>query len=93
MNADHEHWSRITTEWVAWAQTPNHDAFLAYRASLLAFIGRGEGEALDVGCGGGRVSRVPLCPDGKQLGSGILVEVGGVSRILTGRTRHFRMTG
>ncbi len=93
MNTDHEHWSRIAPEWVAWARTPNHDAFLAYRASLLAFIGRGEGEALDVGCGGGRVSRVPLCPDGKQLGSGILVEVGGVSRILTGRTRHFRMTG
>jgi len=43
---------------MAWAQTPNHDAFWAYRASLLAFIGRGEGEALDVGCGEGRVSRL-----------------------------------
>ena len=30
----------------------------AYRASLLAFIGRGEGEAIDVGCGEGRVARV-----------------------------------
>jgi SAM-dependent methyltransferase len=58
MNADHEHWSRIAQHWVAWARTPNHDAFWAYRASLLAFIGRGEGEALDVGCGEGRVSRV-----------------------------------
>jgi ubiquinone/menaquinone biosynthesis C-methylase UbiE len=43
---------------MAWARTPNHDAFWAYRASLLAFIGRGEGEALDVGCGKGRVTRV-----------------------------------
>lgn len=58
MNPDHGHWSRIAPEWVAWARTPNHDAFWAYRASLLAFIGRGEGEALDVGCGEGRVSRV-----------------------------------
>src|SRR5258708_31018739 len=52
------HWSRIAPEWMAWARTPNHDAFWAYRSSLLAFIGPGEGEALDVGCGGGRVSRL-----------------------------------
>src|SRR5258707_5023529 len=58
MNPDHEHWSRIAPQWVAWAQTPNHDAFWAYRSSLLAFIGPGEGEALDVGCGEGRVSRL-----------------------------------
>ena len=58
MKLDHEHWSRVAAEWVAWARTPNHDAFWAYRASLLAFIGRGEGEALDVGCGEGRISRV-----------------------------------
>jgi ubiquinone/menaquinone biosynthesis C-methylase UbiE len=30
----------------------------AYRSSLLAFIGPGEGEALDVGCCEGRVSRL-----------------------------------
>ena len=58
MSSNHGHWSRIAAEWMAWARTPNHDAFWAYRASLLAFIGRGEGEALDVGCGEGRVSRV-----------------------------------
>src|SRR5262244_443913 len=55
---DVEHWSRIAAEWTAWARAPNHDAFWAYRASLLAFIGQGAGEALDVGCGEGRVSRV-----------------------------------
>src|SRR5262252_4788447 len=61
MSAKHkdiEHWSRIATEWMAWARAPNHDAFWAYRGSLLAIIGRGAGEALDVGCGEGRVSRV-----------------------------------
>jgi SAM-dependent methyltransferase len=58
MASDHDHWRRVAAEWVAWARTPNHDAFWAYRASLLAFIGRGEGEALDVGCGEGRISRV-----------------------------------
>ena len=55
---DIEHWSRVASEWTAWARAPNHDAFWAYRASLLAFIGRGAGDALDVGCGEGRVSRV-----------------------------------
>jgi SAM-dependent methyltransferase len=58
MNADHEHWSRNAAEWIVWSRTPNHDAFWAYRSSLLTFIGQGEGEALDVGCGEGRVSRV-----------------------------------
>ena len=55
--ADQEHWSQVSSEWIAWARVPNHDAFWAYRESLAAFIGRGEGEALDVGCGEGRVSR------------------------------------
>jgi SAM-dependent methyltransferase len=55
---DQGHWSRIAAEWLAWARTPNHDAFWAYRDSLAAFIGRGQGSALDVGCGEGRVSHV-----------------------------------
>jgi SAM-dependent methyltransferase len=58
MSVDQEHWSRIAAEWLARARTPNHDAFWAYRNPLVAFIGRGAGEALDVGCGEGRVSRV-----------------------------------
>ena len=58
MGVDQRHWSRIAAEWLAWARTPNHDAFWAYRDSLVAFIGRGAGYALDVGCGEGRVSRV-----------------------------------
>ncbi len=55
---DVEHWSGIAEEWIAWARTPGHDAFWAYRESLLGFIGRGTGLALDVGCGEGRVSRL-----------------------------------
>src|ERR1700737_2008 len=55
---DIEHWSRIASEWMAWARAPNHDAFWAYRGSLRAFIGQGAGDALDVGCGEGRVSLV-----------------------------------
>jgi len=55
---DIEHWSRIASEWTTWARAPNHDEFWAYRGSLLAFIGQGTGEALDVGCGEGRISRV-----------------------------------
>jgi len=54
---DHEHWSRFSAEWITWARAPNHDSFWAYRDSFVAFIGRGEGEALDVGCGEGRISR------------------------------------
>ena len=47
----------LCREWIAWARTPNHDAFWAYRDFLLEFIGRGNSDALDVGCGEGRVSR------------------------------------
>lgn len=55
--ADWEHWSRVAKEWIEWARAPNHDEFWAYREALISFVGRGEGEALDVGCGEGRVSR------------------------------------
>jgi len=55
---DCNHWSRVAADWVAWARKPNHDAFWAYQAALAAFIGRGNGKALDMGCGEGRVARV-----------------------------------
>jgi ubiquinone/menaquinone biosynthesis C-methylase UbiE len=54
---DYKHWVQVGEEWVARARKPNHDAFWAYRASLVALIGCGNGKALDVGCGEGRVSR------------------------------------
>ena len=54
---DREHWSRVAREWIAWARLPGHDAFWAYRESLVDFVGPGDGAALDIGCGEGRVSR------------------------------------
>jgi len=54
---DHEHWTRVAKEWTAWARSPNHDAFWAFRQSLISFLGKGAGLTLDVGCGEGRVSR------------------------------------
>jgi SAM-dependent methyltransferase len=58
LGKDLEHWSRVAADWVAWARAPNHDAFWAYRDALSEYIGGGNGEALDVGCGEGRVSRL-----------------------------------
>ncbi len=57
-SSDRDHWSRVAQEWIAWARLPGHDAFWAYRSSLVNFVGPGDGAALDVGCGEGRVSRV-----------------------------------
>jgi SAM-dependent methyltransferase len=55
---DRDHWARVAAEWVRWARAPNHDAFWAYRDAFAAFVGTGKGEALDVGCGEGRVARL-----------------------------------
>lgn len=54
---DRAHWEQVAAEWTAWARTPGHDVFWAYRTRLAAFIGRGGGAVLEVGCGEGRVSR------------------------------------
>lgn len=56
-HADRDHWARVAGEWIEWARAPDHDAFWVYRDAFIAFVGRGEGEALDIGCGEGRVSR------------------------------------
>lgn len=56
--SDRAHWARAAADWIAWARAPGHDAFWYYRAGLAALIGPGSGEALDVGCGEGRVSRL-----------------------------------
>ncbi|MFO1107505.1 MAG: class I SAM-dependent methyltransferase [Amaricoccus sp.] len=55
---DRAHWTRVARQWIAWARTPGHDAFWSYRAGLRAFLGPGEGSAIEVGCGEGRVSRL-----------------------------------
>jgi 2-polyprenyl-3-methyl-5-hydroxy-6-metoxy-1,4-benzoquinol methylase len=54
---DRDHWSRVAREWITWARKPHHDAFWAYRDAFVDFVGHGYGDALDVGCGEGRISR------------------------------------
>ncbi|MEO0989751.1 MAG: class I SAM-dependent methyltransferase [Pseudomonadota bacterium] len=56
--SDIAHWSAQAEDWIRWVRTPGHDAFWAYRSAFAAFLGRGEGPALEVGCGEGRVSRL-----------------------------------
>ncbi|MEI2416406.1 class I SAM-dependent methyltransferase [Orrella sp. JC864] len=55
---DVQHWNGVAQAWIQWARTPGHDVFWAYRAALAAYIGQGRGQALEVGCGEGRVSRL-----------------------------------
>lgn len=55
---DQAHWAQIAEEWIAWARAPGHDAFWNYAQAFRDFVGTGSGEALDVGCGEGRVSRL-----------------------------------
>lgn len=56
-DSDRAHWTRVAEQWIAWARTPGHDSFWAWREAFLEFVGRGEGQALDVGCGEGRIAR------------------------------------
>ncbi|WP_421725210.1 class I SAM-dependent methyltransferase [Bauldia sp.] len=55
---DSDHWEKFAAEWIAWARTPGHDAFWSFREAFSSFVGQGEGRALDVGCGEGRISRL-----------------------------------
>ncbi|MCS6474097.1 class I SAM-dependent methyltransferase, partial [Burkholderia thailandensis] len=52
-----EHWTHVASQWIDWAGRPGHDAFWKYRDGLAAYVGRGTGRALEIGCGEGRVSR------------------------------------
>jgi SAM-dependent methyltransferase len=54
---DKAHWARFAEEWIAWARSPGHDAFWMYRRAFARFVGSGTGNALEVGCGEGRISR------------------------------------
>jgi SAM-dependent methyltransferase len=50
-------WEQSAAEWLAWARTPGHDAYWAYRDAFLELLPRPSGRALDVGCREGRVTR------------------------------------
>ena len=54
---DKAHWTRFAEEWITWARSPSHDAFWMYRRALARFVCSGTGNALEVGCGEGRISR------------------------------------
>jgi 2-polyprenyl-3-methyl-5-hydroxy-6-metoxy-1,4-benzoquinol methylase len=54
---DKAHWAQFAEEWIAWARSPGHDAFWMYRRAFARFVGSGTGNALEVGCGEGRISR------------------------------------
>lgn len=58
MSIDQAHRSRNAADWIAWARAPGHDAFWAYRNAFLTFVGEGKGDAIDIGCGEGRVARL-----------------------------------
>jgi SAM-dependent methyltransferase len=55
--SDVAHWRDAAEQWIAWARAPGHDAFWAYAEAFAAFVGPDGGDALDIGCGEGRVSR------------------------------------
>jgi SAM-dependent methyltransferase len=63
MVTDKTHWTNVAQQWITWARSPAHDAFWAYREALVDYIGPGRGNAIEIGCGEGRVSRLL-----KQLG-------------------------
>jgi hypothetical protein len=54
------HWARFAEEWIAWARSPGNDAFWMYRRAFARFVGSGTGNALEVGCGEGRIVELHL---------------------------------
>jgi SAM-dependent methyltransferase len=51
-------WEERAAQWIAWARTPDHDAYWAYYRSFFEEIVPPEpGLVLEVGCGEGRVAR------------------------------------
>ncbi|MEO1678226.1 MAG: class I SAM-dependent methyltransferase [Pseudomonadota bacterium] len=57
-STDVANWSEAAEQWIAWARTENHDAFWAYRSAFAEFVGPGTGEAVEIGGGEGRISRL-----------------------------------
>lgn len=51
-------WTEAAEQWIDWVQSENHDAFWAFRSAFERFVGPGPGEAVELGAGEGRISRV-----------------------------------
>lgn len=50
-------WESRAEQWLAWARTPDHDAYWDYRDAFFALLPAPSGRTLEVGCGEGRVAR------------------------------------
>ncbi|MBA3716790.1 MAG: class I SAM-dependent methyltransferase [Actinobacteria bacterium] len=50
-------WEREAANWIAWARTPNHDAYWEYSPGFFEFLPRPGSATLEIGCGEGRVAR------------------------------------
>jgi SAM-dependent methyltransferase len=51
-------WDQRASDWLAWARTPEHDAYWYYAVGFLdEIVPRSPGDVLEVGCGEGRVAR------------------------------------
>jgi SAM-dependent methyltransferase len=50
-------WEARASDWLAWARTPDHDAYWNYRGAFFDLLPPPKGRALEVGCGEGRVCR------------------------------------
>ncbi len=52
-----EGWEDRAAAWIAFARTPGHDAYWAYRERFFDLLPRAAARVLEVGCGEGRVCR------------------------------------
>lgn len=52
-----EHWEQQASNWVAWARTPDFDAYWQYSPTFFDLVPEPKGLTLEVGCGEGRVTR------------------------------------
>jgi SAM-dependent methyltransferase len=62
-------WEHHATDWIAWARTPDHDAFWdGTWPTLLEIMPDSAGLVLDLGCGEGRAGRQLLAAGRRVLG-------------------------
>jgi SAM-dependent methyltransferase len=50
-------WESRAEQWLAWARTPEFDAYWSYRDAFFELVPPPDGRTLEVGCGEGRVTR------------------------------------
>jgi len=55
--SDRDHWEREAAQWIAWARTPQHDAYWRYSPAFFDIVPPAGRATLEIGCGEGRVTR------------------------------------